>query len=203
MGRGGGSLEDLWAFNDEKLARAISECPIPVISAVGHEIDFTIADFVADVRAPTPSGAAELVVPDREDWLRSINSIAARIARLGQRSIEDHGQTLDWLARRLAQSNPRAMLQHSMTQLGSLKQRLSIAVQHAVSDNSHRLEVAMRGLHAVSPLATLDRGYAIVKRDDSGVVLMDTDNLTPGDDVRTHLARGEFVATVKKLIADD
>ncbi|HNP36340.1 MAG TPA: exodeoxyribonuclease VII large subunit, partial [Woeseiaceae bacterium] len=92
--RGGGSLEDLWAFNDEALARAIFACPIPLISAVGHEVDFTIADFVADVRAPTPSGAAELAVPDRHDWLRMVNSVAQQLAKLGRRSLEERAQTL-------------------------------------------------------------------------------------------------------------
>ena len=197
IGRGGGSLEDLWAFNDEKLARAIAEAPIPIISAVGHEIDFTIADFVADVRAPTPSGAAELVVPDRDDWLRSINSLAARIARLGQRAIEDRGQTLDWLARRLAQSSPGATLRRSMTRLGNLRQRLRTGAHSSLADNTHRLELAMRGLHAVSPLATLDRGYAIVEDAQSGKVLMSTSDTAPGDDIRARLAHGELIATVK------
>jgi exodeoxyribonuclease VII large subunit len=87
--RGGGSLEDLWAFNDEQLARSIAACPLPVISAVGHEVDFTISDFVADVRAPTPSGAAEIIVPSQSDWLRRISGIATRIARVGQRKLED------------------------------------------------------------------------------------------------------------------
>ena len=171
MGRGGGSLEDLWAFNEEKLARAIVNCPIPVISAVGHEVDFTIADFVADVRAPTPSGAAELAVPDRQDWMRSINSLATRIARLGQRTVEDRGQTLDWLARRLAQSSPMATLQRSATRLADLQRRLSSGTRDALADSKHRLELAMRGLHAVSPLATLDRGYAIIEDEETGKVL--------------------------------
>ena len=197
IGRGGGSLEDLWAFNDEKLARAIAESSIPIISAVGHEIDFTIADFVADVRAPTPSGAAELVVPDRDDWLRSINSLAARIARLGQRAIEDRGQTLDWLARRLAQSSPSATLQRSMSRLGSLRQRLMAGARSSLADNTHRLELAMRGLHAVSPLATLDRGYAIVEDAQSGKVLMSASDTAAGDDIRARLAHGELIATVK------
>ena len=196
MARGGGSLEDLWAFNDEKLARAIAESPIPVVSAVGHEVDITIADFVADVRAPTPSGAAELVVPDGDDWLRSINSLATRIARLGQREIEDRAQALDWLARRLAQSSPITTLQRSMTRLGNLKQRLSTGARGAVAENSHRLELAMRGLHAVSPLATLDRGYAIVEDVQSGKVLTNASDASTGDDVRARLAQGELIATV-------
>jgi len=197
MGRGGGSLEDLWAFNDEKLARAIVKCPIPIISAVGHEIDFTIADFVADVRAPTPSGAAELAVPDRQDWMRSINSLATRIARLGQRTVEDRGQTLDWLARRLAQSSPMATLHRSATRLADLQRRLSSGTRDAFADSKHRLELAMRGLHAVSPLATLDRGYAIIEDEKTGKVMTSAADATVGSDIRARLGAGELTATVK------
>ena len=199
MWRGGGSLEDLWAFNNEELARAISACPIPIVSAVGHEVDFTIADFVADLRAPTPSGAAEIVVPDRADWLRTINSLAARIARLGRRAIEDRGQTLDWLTRRLAQSSPSAMLQRSVTRLGSLRRRLSAGARRAVANNIHRLELAMRGLHSVSPLATLERGYAIVEDAQSGKVLISATDTKPGSDIRARLAKGELLATVTSV----
>ncbi|MDZ7770078.1 MAG: exodeoxyribonuclease VII large subunit [Woeseiaceae bacterium] len=107
IGRGGGSLEDLWAFNDEGLARALHACPIPVVSAVGHEVDFTIADFVADLRAPTPSGAAEQVVPDQAAWQRSLQALAERLnAHIGRR-LEARQQQLDWLAKRLAQGSRR------------------------------------------------------------------------------------------------
>jgi exodeoxyribonuclease VII large subunit len=219
MGRGGGSLEDLWAFNDEKLARAIADCPIPIVSAVGHEVDFTIADFVADVRAPTPSGAAELIVPDREDWLRSINSLAARIARLGQRTVEERGQTLDWLTRRLVQTSPEQTLLRQHERLNDMQRRLlsamrqGVATQRPILTNlwqrlcrsgpelvatpQHRLQLAMRGLHAVSPLATLDRGYAIVEDAESGKVLVNADEATVGTDIRARLASGELTATVK------
>ena len=196
MARGGGSLEDLWAFNDEKLARAIAACPIPVVSAVGHEIDFTIADFVADVRAPTPSGAAEIVVPDREHWLRSVNSLAARIGRLGQRAVEDRAQSLDWLSRRLAQASPTAVVERSIARLANLQQRLVISARETVSGMSHRLELAMRGLHSVSPLATLDRGYAIVEDASTGKVLLKASDAAPGDAIRARLAEGELTATV-------
>ena len=198
MSRGGGSLEDLMAFNDEPLARAIADCPIPIVSAVGHEVDFTIADFVADVRAPTPSGAAEIVVPDREDWMRALNSLANRIIRLGRRSLEDLGQSLDWLSRRLVQTSPSVALERSASRLAGLRQRLSSAVNSSVSDVSHRLQLAMRGLHSVSPLATLERGYAIVEDATSGKVLMSASDATPGDDIRARLADGELIATVKK-----
>ena len=196
MARGGGSLEDLWAFNDEKLARAIAACPIPVVSAVGHEIDFTIADFVADVRAPTPSGAAEIVVPDREHWLRSVNSLAARIGRLGQRAVEDRAQSLDWLSRRLAQASPTAVVERSIARLANLQQRLVVSARETVSGMNHRLELAMRGLHSVSPLATLDRGYAIVEDASTGKVLLKASDAAPGDAIRARLAEGELIATV-------
>ena len=220
MGRGGGSLEDLWAFNDEQLAREIAECPIPLVSAVGHEVDFTIADFVADVRAPTPSGAAELVVPNRHDWLRSVNSLATRIARLGERALEDRAQTLDWLARRLVQSSPqqtlgrqRETLQDSHRRLlsairlgvdrqqpalASLQQRLLVGGPRRVSDAQHRLQLAARGLHAVSPLATLERGYAIVEDAASGKVLTRAGDAEIGNDIRARLAKGTITATVRQ-----
>ena len=197
LARGGGSLEDLWAFNDEQLARAIAESPIPIVSAVGHEVDFTIADFVADLRAPTPSGAAELVVPDREDWLRVVKSLAMRISRLGRRTVEDLAQALDWLSRRLVQTSPTAMLERSRTRLAGLNQRLITAVRGAVAGVSHRLELAMRGLHSVSPLATLERGYAIVEEATTGKVLLSPSDVSPGDDIRARLAHGELIATVE------
>jgi len=226
IGRGGGSLEDLWAFNDERLARAIAACPIPVVSAVGHEIDFTIADFVADVRAPTPSGAAEIVAPDRADWLRAINTFALRIARLGERAVQDRAQALDWLARRLVRTSPQQMLlrQQQTLQnlrrrleaalregflelrpaLAGLRQRLPTAMRGVLAGERHRLELAMRGLHSFSPLATLDRGYAIVENLASGKVLLGSSEVAPGDDIRARLARGSLVATVKSTgDADD
>ncbi len=224
LGRGGGSLEDLWAFNDEALARAIADCPVPVVSAVGHEVDFTIADFVADVRAPTPSGAAELVVPDRAAWLQRITTLSGRIARVGQRALEDKGQQLDWLARRLAVSSPSASLRRSTDRLARLRQqllmsgrsmvsetghelerlrgRLTASSRNRLSDTRHRLALLGRALDAVSPLATLDRGYAIVKSESTGKVLMNSDGTKPGDDIRAKLRRGELVATVTKVIDD-
>ncbi len=203
IARGGGSLEDLWAFNDEKLARAIAASPIPIISAIGHEVDYTIADFVADLRAPTPSGAAELVVPDRDEWIRAIQTFAARIARLGQRALEDKSQSLDWLCRRLAQASPSAVVQRSVVQLASLRKRLSVSAQNSIARISHRLELAMRELHTVSPLATLERGYAIVEDAGTGSVLLRADAVGPGDDIRARLSKGEVLATVKSIHVDD
>ena len=221
IGRGGGSLEDLWAFNDERLARAIADCPIPVISAVGHEVDFTIADFVADVRAPTPSGAAEIVVPDQQDWLRRINALAARIARVGERTVEDRAQQVDWFSGRmvkairqqilsqrhdvqilrgeLVQLSPAVSVQRSIARLASLRQRLGAGVNESLSDLSHRVALLGRALNSVSPLATLDRGYAIVL-DADGKAMTDAATANIGDEVRARLSKGELVANVTKVI---
>ena len=246
IGRGGGSLEDLWAFNDEALARAIADCPIPIVSAVGHEVDFTIADFVADVRAPTPSGAAEIVVPSQHDWLHRINDLAVRIARIGQRAVEDRAQALDWLGKRLVAASPDATLrrqhdslrenrsrlaaamrqqlfilrgstqelrgelmqqspalavQRSLSQLAALTQRLSSASHDTLTDLEHRVALLGRALHSVSPLATLDRGYAIV-RDADGTVLTNASAAKSGDEIRARLSKGELVANVTKVIKE-
>jgi exodeoxyribonuclease VII large subunit len=223
IGRGGGSLEDLWAFNDETLARAIAECPIPVVSAVGHEVDFTIADFVADVRAPTPSGAAEIVVPDQHDWLRRIGVLAARLARVGERAVEDRAQQVDWLSARmvnalrrqllsrrhdvqslrsdLVQLSPAVSVQRSIGRLAALQQRLAVAAHDSVSVLNHRVALLGRALHSVSPLATLERGYAIVL-DASGKAMTDASRTRAGDEIRARLSKGELVAEVKEIIEE-
>ena len=140
VARGGGSLEDLWSFNEEIVARAIHDCPIPIVSAVGHEVDFTIADFVADVRAPTPSGAAELVVPDQAEWLRSLSATAARIALLGRRYLEEKFQTVDWLSRRLTQGSPAAIVARKSDWLRNLRQILAGAIRHDLASRARNVE---------------------------------------------------------------
>ena len=244
IGRGGGSLEDLWAFNDEALARAIADCPIPIVSAVGHEVDFTISDFVADVRAPTPSGAAEIVVPNQQDWLHRINTLAMRIGRIGERKVQDRAQELDWLGKRLVAASPKAtlrrqhdnlrenrsrlaaimrtrllemrnntqalsgellqqspalMVQRSIGQLATLQQRLGGSAHDALSGVAHRIALLGRALNSVSPLATLDRGYAIVL-DENGKALTDASKANKGDEIRARLAKGELVAKVTKVV---
>jgi len=225
IGRGGGSIEDLWAFNNEQLARVIAECPIPVVSAVGHEVDFTIADFVADVRAPTPSGAAELVVPDRKAWLHTVNRLAQRVARLGRRTLEDRAQTLDYIVRRMAagirqqiaaksqdvaalrnalvQQSPAVRVERSIGRLRNIQQRLSTSGRQAISGVEHRLQLAMRALHSVSPLATLERGYAVVIDVDSGKALTDASTVRTGSDIRARLRSGELLATVTEVVDSD
>ena len=240
VGRGGGSLEDLWAFNDEKLARAIRNSPIPVISAVGHEVDISIADLVADVRAPTPSGAAELAVPDAEDWLRALNISSQRLIGQMRRNVEDKAQALDWLSRRLSASSPTGQLQRQRERLAATLRALTAAMKADLVDRARRLDgltarlaqrtpsarlerlthrhaelfgrltragqgridrltarlaLAARGLDAVSPLATLERGYAIVS-DPKGRVLTDASRLQAGDAINARLASGRVTATV-------
>jgi exodeoxyribonuclease VII large subunit len=153
LARGGGSLEDLWAFNDEKLARAIVASPIPVISGVGHEVDFTIADFAADVRAPTPSAAAELVVPDAAEWLTACSRLGTRLERCMQRRLAEHRERLRWLAGRAAQVSPIARLAHQTQRLDELDQRMSRAMRRRMDGHRERL-LWLRGRAAlVSPAA--------------------------------------------------
>jgi exodeoxyribonuclease VII large subunit len=155
LARGGGSLEDLWAFNDERLARAIVASPIPVITGIGHEIDFTIADFAADVRAPTPSAAAELVVPDAQEWLDAFTQFAARLQRCMRRRIEERRERLRWLTGRAALVSPAARLGAQAQRLDELEQCLVRAMRRRLQEQGERLRWLSGRASLVSPSARL------------------------------------------------
>jgi len=196
LARGGGSLEDLWAFNDERLARAILRCPIPVVTGIGHEIDFTIADFVADMRAPTPSAAAQLVVPDAGVWLHRLAQLAARFAAAARRALWSEQTRLDALLRRLQQAHPGArLLQHSQ-RLDELETRLRLALRSRLAGSAARLDSAARALQAVSPLATLGRGFAVVTRSADGALITAAEQLAVGERFDARLAQGSVRAAV-------
>jgi exodeoxyribonuclease VII large subunit len=166
-----------------------------VVSGVGHEVDVTIADFAADLRAPTPSAAAEAVVPDRAEWRRSVAATRQRLARAWQRVGGLARERLAWLARRLELTHPRTRLAARAQRLDELEARLGRALRRELADARARLGAAARTLNAVSPLATLERGYAIVTRADGRVVRAARD-VAPGDEVRSRTAAGSFAATV-------
>jgi exodeoxyribonuclease VII large subunit len=160
LARGGGSLEDLWAFNQESLARAIIASPIPIITGIGHEIDFTIADFCADLRAPTPSAAAEIVVPDAEEWLVSLRRSGVRLQRALLRSMESRAQRLRWLAGRAAQVSPTARLAQQAQRLDELEQRLSNSVGRLLAERRSAVSELRSLLWQASPIARVQGAAA-------------------------------------------
>jgi exodeoxyribonuclease VII large subunit len=199
LARGGGSIEDLWCFNDERVARAIRRCSVPVVTGIGHEIDFTIADFVADVRAPTPSGAAELVVPDRQSLLAGLLASGERlrhaISRRVAATLESHAQ----LAARLQRAHPGNRLAQQAQRLDDLDVRLRSAWDSRLQRLAQRLQLAQRGLDAISPLATLERGYAIVTAVNGNRIITDSAQLAIGQQISTRFAHGAINATVTEL----
>ena len=155
LARGGGSLEDLWAFNDERLARAIAAATIPIVTGIGHEVDFTIADFAADVRAPTPSAAAELVVPDAEEWRNAFARFALRLQRAMRRKLQSNTQRLRWLTGRAALVSPAARLGAQAQRLDELEQSLQRALRRLLSEHAERLRWLTRRAALVSPAERL------------------------------------------------
>lgn len=243
LARGGGSLEDLWSFNEEVVARAIAACTIPLVSGVGHEVDFTIADFVADVRAPTPSGAAELVAPDCNEWFRSLALLSRRMSSALRRALITQSDRLIRLQRRLDLLHPGVELRQRAQRLDELEQRMIRLLRHQLrhrhgllaQQSAHlrrvspavrlaaakgrldvaraaitaalrtrleasksRLAVAAGTLDAISPLATLQRGYAIVT-DAAGHVITDAGSISAGMEVHARLAAGRIRARVEEI----
>ena len=193
--RGGGSIEDLWQFNEEALARAIRASPIPVVVGVGHETDFTIADFAADRRAPTPTAAAELVSPARTELLSQVADCARRLSREMQRKIQYAGQALDACARRLV--HPAARLRSYQQLVTQLNARLAFAFSHKVHRCQARLAELGATLVSLDPAAVLGRGYSITY-DASGAVIRNSSSVSAGERITTQLAQGRIDSEVKK-----
>ena len=196
IARGGGSLEDLWAFNDEALARAIAASPVPVVSAVGHETDFTLADFAADVRAPTPSVAAELLVPDRDELRRRVATLQARLHRQQRQQLRQAMQRADRAGLRLEAQRPRARLDLLCRRQADSLRRLGAAWQRRLEREQSRLRGLARSLETVSPLATVARGYALLQHDD-GRLIRSTAQADVGDRVEARLADGTLKLVVR------
>ncbi|MCZ6624582.1 MAG: exodeoxyribonuclease VII large subunit [Deltaproteobacteria bacterium] len=196
VGRGGGSLEDLWAFNEEVVARAIFASPIPVISAIGHEVDFTIADFVADHRAPTPTAAAEMVVPRREGLVEEIQSLERRLLRVIQTRLETGKEMWAGLARRLV--DPTRRLRENQMRVDELSLSLWRRFQDRLNRLKDRLTHGAGRLSSLSPLAVLGRGYSIAHKMPEGVIVKDAAFLKIGDLLRISFARGKSLCRVEE-----
>lgn len=241
MARGGGSLEDLWAFNEEIVARAMAACSIPIVSGVGHETDFTIADLVADLRAPTPSAAAEAVSPEGEEWRLRFMRLESRIHQQIRSKLKQGKQSLDYVYRRLQQAHPEKQMQRNAQRLDDLELRLGRAVQASLLKRNGKLQTLMaklnsqhpvqriqllqtksialsrtletalvrlldrcrhelkstgEKLHAISPLATLQRGYAIVRLGRDGKILRKIDDARLGEPVEIRLTDGVLIGEV-------
>ncbi len=194
--RGGGSIEDLWQFNEEIVARAIAECSIPTISGVGHETDFTICDFVADVRAATPTAAAELVTPSRENILNALIQLKQQLLRNTQTLLNQRAQALDYMARRLI--SPLQQLAQQKSQLIQVTYRLNSAIDQQLQAKQHHLVRLKQNLTHLNPQAVLSRGYAFVQ-DKTGVIISSSQQLKSGDEVTITFGAGSAEANIHKV----
>lgn len=201
VGRGGGSIEDLWAFNEETVARAIVGSAIPVISAVGHETDVTIADFAADLRAPTPSAAAELAVPDRTELLRSIAGTRERLASFEIALLRARMNELSRLYGRVAALSPQGTIKRHTVELSAARERLQARMGTILEGAKQRFSERIGVLDALSPLKVLLRGYAIASKGDT--IVTDVSMLEEGDELRLRFGRGEATATVRDVFPAD
>ena len=241
LSRGGGSIEDLWSFNEEEVARSIFASKVPIVSGVGHEVDFTIADFVADLRAPTPSAAAELITPDQQELSNAFQQYEDTLQYLMRESLSNLYQAIDWLAQRLEFLHPRQTIQRKQEYLTDLQRRARSAVILALADKTHSLNALLlqfenqsprarvreakiklkdlqkqmhrnirvnleqkqqslhtlvRTLDVISPLSTLQRGYAIASKTANGQILLDSKQVSKGDSISIQLAKGQVSAKI-------
>lgn len=194
-GRGGGSLEDLWAFNDERVARAIYDSEIPVVSAVGHEPDVTISDYVADVRAATPSNGAELVAPDQQELRRRLSQLSARLGGAMGKKLTLSRRALDELAKKRVLQSPMHYIEDKRLALDYVQRRLIAASQQLLAGKKQRFIALTAKLDAMSPLKVLARGYSVTRKAD-GCILRDAREVSAGDTLKIRLLHGSVSATV-------
>lgn len=198
VGRGGGSIEDLWAFNEETVARAIFSCHTPVISAVGHETDTTIADFVADLRAPTPSAAAELAVADVTAWLQALDEDALQLQRIMQRMIKDARSRLRECELRMRYAKPQQRLMQQKQRLDEYEERLRRAMQSLLEQTRHQLALSEERLRRLSPYEKLESGYGCILTED-GRRIRSVSQVAPGEVVQIYLADGRMTARIQEV----
>ncbi|MDQ2713310.1 MAG: exodeoxyribonuclease VII large subunit [Chloroflexota bacterium] len=196
VARGGGSIEDLWAFNEEMVARAIARSRTPVITGVGHETDFTIADFVADQRASTPTAAAAAAVPDIADWRADIQEKQQALVELMEERLADESEALERITRDLYRASPRSQLDRRRQQLDDTTELLQMGLRHIVTLRGERLRGLSLGLHSLSPLLTIARGYAVVRRTTDQAVITSAQQVQPGDPLSIQVADGHIPVEV-------
>jgi exodeoxyribonuclease VII large subunit len=198
LGRGGGSIEELWAFNEEIVARAIARSRIPVISGVGHETDFTIADFVADYRASTPTAAAIAAVPDIADWQSDIQAKQLELTELMEECLGDMAEKVERTQRDLQRANPSDLLDRRRQQLDDTAVLLQMRLQHILSLRAERLSGMALRLHTLSPLITIARGYAVVRRNSDSVLVTSMQQVQPGDALTIQVTDGSIPVEVRR-----
>lgn len=202
VGRGGGSIEDLWAFNEEVVARAVYESKIPVISAVGHEIDWTICDFVADLRAPTPSAAAELVVQNRQDLVKRVTESQTRLLNRMHGILEEKYVRLEQLKGSYAFKQPQVLIEQFSQRLDEMLRQLQNYMKSAYSENRQTFQALAGKLHALSPLAILERGYSI-SFSGSDKPLKDASKLKKGDTIKTLFLKSAVYSEVTRVAKEE
>jgi len=198
LARGGGSIEDLWAFNDERVARALAAAPVPVVCGVGHETDVTIADYVADLRAPTPSAAAELVVPDRRELARQVADYRARLVAGAQETVTRRRRQLLSELRALRRLSPQSWIDRYRQRVDELSHAAQRASAYRLALNREQLRGLRLRLSALDPKATLQRGYAIVRRAADQRVVNRVGQVAPGDHLVIHVSDGTFKSMVEE-----
>ena len=198
IGRGGGSAEDLWGFNDERLARTVAASAIPVVSAVGHEVDFTICDFVADLRAATPSAAAELSLPDKEDLNRQVQSLATRLTGAQSTRLRRYRTRLDQLSASRVLTSPEGVYRLRREGVAGLEKRLNLSVSRHLTHKRQSMERVVASLGALNPLSVLGRGYALVQTEE-GRVVPTAQELAVGDRVTLRFADGIAKVAVEEI----
>jgi len=197
VGRGGGSIEDLWAFNEEIVARAIAASNIPVISAVGHEVDFTIADYVADLRAPTPTGAAEMAVPVLSDVISNIDNLKIRLRENILKTLKQSELRFNKVKDSFILSNPLAMYEVKEEKLNNYINILNKYINDILVNKRHKLNIDLNSLKLLNPVNIMEKGYSLVKIDDK--IISKSEDLKVGEKIDIKLYKGEVIAEVKEI----